>query len=295
MPQPGRRPAQAFDPVVSAPLSSAPDAGKSPAAAFDAVLAKSGKSDGKAKVKRLFVYDDGLAFAAQAALLLYPGAKLERFDTWTKLTAVLAKYGEVEELIIWAHGVDGALLIRDGAASGRARTAQDARDRLAKSQLKVTRAVHFEGCNIMRAPQDAAIIASGVAGPGVSATGYTYYMVVQPITVSGLDAAAAAALLRKWDGWWIGSPSVENLVGAKKRPVYRRWFAQAVNLAKPDPLPDPPANLRKSDFSKLSELEPQLLGNLAESNAFVEKLNEPVEPNGFVVTVSDVQALANEK
>lgn len=257
------------------------------------MLASADKPDGKRKVKRLFVYDDELAFARLAAPLLYPGSNPVKFKSWKELSAVLSSYGEVEELIFWVHGTTGTLLIHDSDGSLPLQTPQATRDLLAKTKLRVTRAVVFEGCNIMRAPRDAAIIVSGIAGPGVSITGYSYYMVVQPITVSGFDEASAAELLKKWDGFWIGSPSAASFVGSGKHTRYRRYFADNVDLDAPAPFPDPlPSLLKRSEFSKRSQLEPKSISSVAEAEAFAKELDAPVNPIGYVVTVNDALTLA---
>lgn len=204
----------------------------------------------KAGTGTLILYDAGDAVITDdipALEKLYPGGIPKGVKTWRDLTAALSSHQTIATLVLFFHSAAGKLLF-DGSPKP-----QEVKARLAASKAKVTGAIRFEGCNIMRAPVTAAYMVSGIAGSVAVVSGYTYYSIFNAVKVTpGLSLSEAKKVWDPYAPYWVDrSLSPEKLVAIKTAmTLWQRWFRVDLDVS---PLPEYAGHKVHVPLSKLEE------------------------------------------
>ncbi|SER78390.1 hypothetical protein SAMN05421690_10762 [Nitrosomonas sp. Nm51] len=243
----------------------------------------------KPKIDKLFVYDASLGVGPATAIRdsFYKGAKLEPITTWSDLVTVLSRYSEIKTLVLDTHSIPGNLLI-----DGNSPSTDDQKNRLTATAVQVTGRIIFEGCSIMGDPATTAKLVSGITGPSASVTGYTFFSVVDSITVELIgdeDEEGIKTALEPFKQYLLpGNPSAKSLAG-KSGPVdlYRRWFRRDLDETSPENETDQRAIKQRSDMTDVR------VRTAEDAERVRSEYQSPVEP-AYIVTIEDVQAVKAE-
>ena len=246
-------------------------------------------------VQTLYVYDSsshgpGYPLAVQSAY--YRTATIVAITSWDDLTRQLAQYGEVGELVIYAHGNDGAFMI-----GGRVPSHTQIQGYFQASRVHVIDAIRFECCSVMRNPVAAAEMIQGIAGPHAVASGYTLYlsitevpfMVTDDTTIDHIDA-----ILDQYRGFWMpNTPPAANILAVPgEHRLYTESFQNhpgAVPL--PAAGPAPLATLRGPEFIPRTRMREVTVGTRQEAQRRILRGAQHI-PDLARVTVTNIAAVA---
>jgi hypothetical protein len=165
--------------------------------------------------------------------------------TLKEFAAALHKEKELEEAVLFFHGIPGGIDI-----GGKVFNLSDKelKDALTAKRSKIAR-IRFEGCWVGERPDEMAQFGSYFNAAEM--LGYTWEGVRATTTVSlpkGADAATIRRAMGQRERWLApGSPSVESLVGkARDRAITEKFLVEWFESVVADPI-KPPYETQKGD------------------------------------------------
>lgn len=254
-----------------------------------------GPAPAKPSISTLFLYDAAdsriATPAASVQAAYYAGATVKGVNSWAELTAALANYSTIETLIVFVHSDGGQMIF-----AGDNPTADDIAERFAKSAVKVSKAIRFEGCNIMCDPATTAQMVARIAEPGAVVSGYTYYSIIMDVNINvptGTPPEAVQKTLDSYAGYWFpGTPKAAEIAASEgDTRLWVRYFRDVFDEAKLPPRG--PDGLPPKGFVALSSLEPRSVSSREQADQLQAEMDQPVHA-AAIVTVRDIAAVAGK-
>lgn len=240
--------------------------------------------------------DSGIApYAEPFRKAYYDSGRGQGVRTWRQLIAAIARYEEIDRLVLLMHGAPGRLIFGGG---GRTEAAE-VRDRLARARTTVTRSLVFENCNVMGDPVGAAVMGSRVCAPGAIVGGFTFFALFAPIVMSvpdvdHPDVGQVEEVLEGYRDYWLpGTPrTVREIAASREDTFYIHWYRRQIEHGEDPALPPlrTPGQLRQRAFRKRDEMTARRVTTRDEAEALRSEF-ESTHP-GLRVTVTNVAAVA---
>lgn len=250
-------------------------------------------------VNTLFIHDTNanppLLYMNLVQQFYYPNATVVGIANWEQLTQALSQYSQIQTLVINAHGEPGSLAI-----GGRGPSVSEMRSYFGRSQVRITEAIRFESCNVMRNPVSTAQMVQDIVTPEAEVRGYTLYMKHAPIYVQIPSGSSEAEIQRNYldlyRGYWCpGTPTASYLVAHPgPHTLLLQWFGSDMSLDLP-PQRTSPTQLRSRSHVSRSQMTEHRVNTFSEAAAVRSRYASPGEITLEEIIITNVADVANAR
>lgn len=198
--------------------------------------------------------------------------------SWEELAKLLQEYKSIKRLVIYLHGIPGALLL-----GGVGEDLDKVGEKYFKDKkMPKVGQLDLEACSVAESPEKTVPFAKLFQAEKVTA--WNYFHVGEKITINvpvGVDKAKLEGILKANKGYLLENTPSASEMAAKpgKYEIGAEWFRDDYN---DDPLPPPSGgglDPREKTFKMRSKKAEVTLKSLDEVKAYVDKYkDDPVRP-----------------